>query len=149
MEPSTSRWTTVKSFARAAWWNIKCAAILPMWRPNGKCPFDRLPGHKYYDGVIEPFVDLEPYTDNMPWQEYTVSSNPGGPAKPEREDDPEGKEDPDPEEEHEKDPDSEGEGEEDPDDDDDDDSDDDDPDDESDDDDPDDDDPDDEDTDDE
>lgn len=119
MEPSTSRWTTVKSFARAAWWNIKCAAILPMWRPNEKCPFDRIPGDEYYDGVVEPFVDLEPYTDNMPWQEYAVSSGPDEPVEPEREDDPEGKEDPDPEEKHDKDPDSEGEGEEDPDDDDD------------------------------
>ncbi|KAK6005830.1 hypothetical protein QM012_007472 [Aureobasidium pullulans] len=88
MEPSTSRWTTVKSFARAAWWNIKCAAILPMWRPNPKCPFDRIPGDKYYDGVIEPAVELEPYTDNMPWQESITSSAPDGPPEPEREGDP-------------------------------------------------------------
>ncbi|KAH0274074.1 hypothetical protein KCU91_g5530, partial [Aureobasidium melanogenum] len=120
IEPSTSRWTTVKSFARAAWWNIKCAAILQIWRPNEKCPFDRIPGDEYYDGVVEPFVELEPYTDNMPWQEFAVSSSPDGSAEPERKDDPEGKEDPDTEKEHDKDPDSEGEGEEDPDDDDDD-----------------------------
>ncbi|KAH0382639.1 hypothetical protein KCU92_g6073, partial [Aureobasidium melanogenum] len=107
LEPSTSRWTTVKSFARAAWWNIKCAAILPMWRPNPKCPFDRLEGEVYYDGIIEPAVKLEPYTDNMPWQEYVVSSGPDEPAEPEREEDPEDDEDPDHEKEDDEDPDHE------------------------------------------
>lgn len=121
MEPSTSRWTTVKSFARAAWWNIKCAAILPMWRPNPKCPFDRLPGHKYYDGVTEPVVELEPYTDNMPWQEYIVSSAPGEPAEPEREENPDHKKE-DEEDPNEDDPDGDDpDGDDDPDDDDDDD----------------------------
>ncbi|KAI4719184.1 hypothetical protein E4T48_04529 [Aureobasidium sp. EXF-10727] len=104
MEPSSARWNKVKSFARATWWNIKCAAILPMWRPNPKCPFDRIAGEKYYDGLIEQEVEVEPYIDNMPWEEMVVDrpGSPDEPAEPdddEEEGDPDGDEDPDEEEE--------------------------------------------------
>jgi hypothetical protein len=102
MVPSGSRWNKVKSYARAAWWNIKCAAILPFWRPNPKCPFDRIPGEEYYDGTVEPEVELTPYVDNLPLEEFLGRSSepvepeeeeyePGGPEEPEE--DPEDTED--------------------------------------------------------
>ena len=100
MEPDHSRWNKIKSFARAAWWNIKCAAILPMWRPNHKCPFDRIPGEKYYDNSTEPHVELASYTDNLPLEEFLGRSS--EPTEPEGEpEDPEGdpEEDTDPEDE--------------------------------------------------
>lgn len=91
MQPDHSRWNKIKSYARAAWWNIKCAAILPMWRPNHKCPFDRIPGEKYYDNSTEPHVELISYTDNLPLEEFSGRSSeptepevdPGEPEDPE------------------------------------------------------------------
>jgi hypothetical protein len=121
MQPSRSRWNKIKSYARASWWNIKCAAILPMWRPNVKCPFDRIPGEQYYDGTIEPEVQLVPYFDNLPFEEFSgrsseplepeeITGDPEEPVEPEDcecsdeedcecsdEEDPEGSDDEDPE----------------------------------------------------
>ena len=85
-----------------SWWNIKCAAILPIWRPNPKCPFDRIPGEAYYDGTVEPEVQLVSYMDNLPLEEFAGrSSEPDEPEENPEEDpeeDPEDEED-DPEDE--------------------------------------------------
>ncbi|KAI5204794.1 hypothetical protein E4T39_03461 [Aureobasidium subglaciale] len=76
LEPSDASHTRIKSYLKVAWWNVKCTLILPAWRPNHKCPLDRIAGTIYWDGKIEEEVELEPLTDNMPTDEwYTLGGD--------------------------------------------------------------------------
>ncbi|KAI5272333.1 hypothetical protein E4T47_04399 [Aureobasidium subglaciale] len=76
LEPSDASHTRIKSYLTVAWWNIKCTLILSAWRPNHKCPLDRIAGTEYWDGRIEEEVELEPLTDNMPVNEwYTLGGD--------------------------------------------------------------------------
>ncbi|KAI5198509.1 hypothetical protein AUEXF2481DRAFT_33210 [Aureobasidium subglaciale EXF-2481] len=85
LEPSDASHTRIKSYLTAAWWNIKCTLILSAWRPNHKCPLDRIAGTEYWDGQIEEEIEMEPLTDHMPVNEWYTLGGDLDDSKPQHE----------------------------------------------------------------
>jgi phosphatidate phosphatase APP1 len=67
--PSHSRFTKIKSLAKATWWKVQCSWPFSFKRPSSGCPFDRIAGTKYADGKVEREIELDPYTDHLPTDE--------------------------------------------------------------------------------